>query len=135
MTWLGRTTFSQIGVGTSLRLEHVPTDPGHTPSQVQAGSEIAIEMAGGVQTKATILNVADNEIELKMPDGAVWRMTHLTPYDPPVHITSPGLSHQDWMIRSARPFTPPSSANKASGGVGSSGSRRRRAADARRKGQ
>ena len=106
MTWVGRTMFSQIGIGTSLRLEHVPTDPGHTPSQVQAGSEIAIEMAGGVQTKATILNVADNEIELKMPDGAVWRMTHLTPFDPPVHMTSPGLSHQDWVIRSARPFIP-----------------------------
>lgn len=108
MTWLGCTTFSQIGVGSSLRLEHVSTDPEHTPSQVQARSEIAIEMAGGVQTRATILNVADNEIELKMPDGPVWRMTHVTPYDPPVHITSPGLSHQDWVIRSARPFYTPS---------------------------
>ena len=127
MAWQGRTTFSKIGVGTSLRLEHVPTDPGHTPSQVQAGSEIAIQIAGGVQTTATILNVADNEIELKMPDGTVWRMTHLTPYDPPVHLISPGLSHQDWVIRSARPFTPPPSANKASGGVGSSGRRRKRA--------
>ena len=99
MTWVGRTKF--------FRLEHVPTDPEHTPSQVQAGSELAIEMAGDVRTKATILSVADNEIELKMPNSAVWRMTHLTPLDPPVHITSPGLSHQDWVIRSARPFTPP----------------------------
>ena len=79
MTRVGRTKFSQIGVGTSLRLEHVPTDPEHTPSQVQAGSELAIKMAGDVRTKATILSVADNEIELKMPKrGLAYDASHPT---------------------------------------------------------
>lgn len=108
MAWLGRTTFSNIGVGTSLRLEEVPTVPGRAPTKLKVGSEIAIEMAAGATVKATILSVSDNEIQLKLPDGAVWQMTHLTPYDPPVNIKSPGLNHQDWVVRSARPFTPTS---------------------------
>jgi hypothetical protein len=45
MAWVGRTNFSEIGVGTSLRLEEIPTVPGRVPSPVEAGSEIAIEMA------------------------------------------------------------------------------------------
>ena len=108
MAWVGRTKFSQIGVGTSLRLEEIPTIPGRSPTPVQAGSEIAIEMAAGVQTKAKILIVADNEIQLRLPDGIVWQMTHRTPYDAPVEIKSPGHNQQDWVIRSARPFAPSS---------------------------
>ena len=61
-------------------------------------------------------------------------MTHLTPLDPPVHITSPGLSHQDWVIRSARPFTPPKSASQT-GGESSSRLERRRAAEAEKGGK
>ena len=114
MAWVGRTNFSEIGVGTSLRLEEIPTVPGRVPSPVQVGSELTIEMAAGVQTKATIISVADNEIELKVPDGAVRQMTHRTPYDPPVNLKSPGLNHQDWVVRSARPFTP--SSPRRSGG-------------------
>lgn len=106
MAWEGRTKFSKLDVGTSLRLEEVPTIPGRTPSPVQAGSEITIEMAGGVKTNATILLVADTEIQLKLSDGSVWQMTHLTQFDPPVNIESPGLNHQDWVIRSERPFMP-----------------------------
>lgn len=82
------------------------------PSPVKAGSEIAIEMTAGVRTKATVLRVADNEIHLKLPDGAVWQMTHLTPFDPPVNLTSPRLNHQDWVVRSAQPFTPASPGRK-----------------------
>ena len=109
MTWVGRTSFSEIGVGTSLRLEEMPTIPGRKPTPVQAGSEIAIEMATGIKTKANVLSVADDEIRLKLPDGTVWQMTHRTPFDPPIEIKSPGLNQQDWVIRSAQPFTPPSS--------------------------
>ena len=105
MSWIARTKFSQIGVGTSLRLEEVPTIPGRSPTPVQAGSELAIEMAGR-RTKAKILSVADNEIQLRLPDGTVWQMTHHNPYDPPVEIKSPGLNQQDWVIRSALPFAP-----------------------------
>jgi len=108
MAWVGRTKFPEIGVGTSIRLEEVPTIPGHSPSPVEAGSEITIEMAGGIKIKATIVSVTDNEIQLRLPDGAIWQMTHRTPFDPPVHITSPGLNQQDWVVRSAQPFTPSS---------------------------
>jgi hypothetical protein len=108
MAWIGRTKFSTIGVGTSLRLEETPTVPGKLPSPVKAGSEIPIEMAGGAKTKANILRVADNEIQLRLPNGTVWQMTHLTPFDPPVNLQSPGLNHQDWVVRSAQPFAPSS---------------------------
>jgi hypothetical protein len=108
MTWIGRTSFSEIGVGTSLRLEEMPTIPGRKSTPVQPGSDIAIEMAAGVKTKANVLSVADNEIQLKLPDGTVWQMTHRTPFDPPIEIKSPGLNQQDWVIRSAQPFTPAS---------------------------
>jgi hypothetical protein len=104
MAWVGRTNFSEIGVGTSLRLEEIPTIPGRSPSPVRARSKIDIEMAAGVRTKATIVSVADNEIQMKLPDGTVWQMTHRTPFDPPVEIKSPGLNQQDWVVRSARPF-------------------------------
>ena len=99
MAWVGRTNFSKIGVGTSLRLVETPTIPGRSPSPVQAGSEIEIEMAAGVRTKVTIVSVADNEIQMELPDGTVWQMTHLTPNDFPVRIDSPGLNAQDWVIR------------------------------------
>ena len=108
MAWVGRTNFSKIGVGTSLRLEEHPTIPGRLPSPVRAGSKIEIEMAAGVRTKATIVSIADNEIQLRLPDGTVWQMTHRTPYDPPIEIKSPGLNQQDWVVRSARPFVPSS---------------------------
>ena len=108
MAWVGRTKFSTIGVGTLLRLEETPTIPGKSPSPVKPGSKILIEMADGVETKATILSVADNEIQLKLPNGTVWQMTHLTPFDPPVNLQSPGLNHQDWVVRSAQPFAPSS---------------------------
>ena len=106
MAWVGRTNFAEIGVGTSLRLEEIPTIPGRSPSPVRARSQIDIEMAAGVRTKATIVSVADNEIQMKLPDGSVWHMTHRTPFDAPVEIKSPGLNQQDWVIRSARPFAP-----------------------------
>lgn len=108
MPWVGRTNFSTFGVGTSLRLdlEEIPTIPGRSPSPVRAGSKIEIEMAPGVRTKATIVSVADNEIQIELPDGTVWEMTHRTPFDPPIEIKSPGLNQQDWVVRSARPFTP-----------------------------
>lgn len=108
MTWKGRTKFSEIGLGTSIRLEEIPTIPGHSPGPVEPGSEIVIEMAGGVKIKATIVSVTDNEIQLRLPDGAIWQMTHRTPFDPPVQVISPGLNQQDWVVRSARPFTPSS---------------------------
>jgi hypothetical protein len=108
MAWAGRTNFSEFGAGTSLRLEEIPTIPGRLPSPVRTGSEIEIEMAAGVRTKATIVSVADNEIQIELPDGTVWQMTHRTPYDPPVEIKSPGLNQQDWVVRSARPFAPSS---------------------------
>ena len=104
MVWVGRTKFPQFGAGTSLRLEETPTIPGRPPTPVRTGSEIEIEMAAGVRTKATIVSVADNEIQMKLPDGTVWQMTHRTPFDPPVEIKSPGLNQQDWVVRSARPF-------------------------------
>ena len=111
MAWVGRTNFSEIGVGTSLRLEEIHTIPGRSPSPVRSRSKIEIEMAAGVRTKATIVSVADNEIQMKLPDGTVWQMTHRTPFDPPVEIQSPGLNQQDWVVRivrSAQPFTPSS---------------------------
>ena len=108
MAWVGRTNFSEIGVGTSLRLEEIPTMPGRSPSPIRARSKIDIEMAAGVRTKATIVSVADNEIQMKLPDGTVWQMTHRTPFDPPVEIKSPGLNQQDWVIRSGLPFVPSS---------------------------
>jgi hypothetical protein len=109
MPWVGRTKFSTIGVGTSIRLEEIPTVPGRSPSPVQTGSEIVIEVPGGVETKATVLSVADNEIKLKLPDGTVWQMTHHNPFDPPINVESPGLNQQDWVVRSAQPFRPSSS--------------------------
>ena len=36
MAWVGRTNFSEIGVGASLRLEEIPTVPGRVPSPVRA---------------------------------------------------------------------------------------------------
>ena len=117
MTWKGRTKFSEIGLGTSIRLEEIPTISGHSPSPVELGSEIAIEMAGGVKIKATIVSVTDNEIQLRLPDGAIWQMTHRTPFDPPVQIISPGLNQQDWVVRSARPFTPSSPRRAPSSGT------------------
>ena len=99
MAWVGHTKFPKIGVGTSLRLVESPTIPGRSPSPVQAGSEIEIEMAAGARTKATIVSVSDNEIQIELPDGTLWQMTHLTPNDFPVKIDSRGLNAQDWVIR------------------------------------
>ena len=106
MPWVARTSFRNIGVGTSIRLEEVPTIPGRPPGPVEVGSEMSIEMPAGAVTKAAIVSVSDNEILLRLPNGSVWQMTHRTPFDPPVEIISPGLNQQDWVVRSAQPFTP-----------------------------
>ena len=83
-----------------------PYDPWTLAESSPSYIENRYEMAAGVRTKATILSVADNEIQMKLPDGTVWQMTHRTPFDPPVEIKSPGLNQQDWVIRSAQPFAP-----------------------------
>ena len=99
MAWVGHTNSPTIGVGISLRLAEFPTIPGSPPRPIQAGAEMAIEMAAGARTKATIVSVSDNEIQIEVPDGTLWQMTHLTPNDFPVKIDSRGLNAQDWVIR------------------------------------
>ena len=78
MAWVGRTNFSEIGVGTSLRLEEIPTIPGRSPSPVRARSKIDIEMAAGVRTKATIVSVYPVHVMTRKSFGLMMRKLSVT---------------------------------------------------------